>query len=62
MIRSKTRAAGVLVLPSEEYAKLSDILVKLFNIIEEAAYYPTTWRDNFLVPLHKKGNKSDPNN
>ena len=41
---------------------LSDILAKLFNLIENSGYFPKVWRHNFLVPLYKKGGKSDPSN
>ena len=35
---------------------------KLFNKILLNAEFPSSWRTNFLTPLHKKGNASDPAN
>ena len=37
-------------------------LVIFFNHIEEAAIYPRAWKSSFLVPLHKKGSRDDPDN
>ena len=47
-----------------KYAKteLAEVLSKLFNLIEMTGYFPKSWRNNYLVPLHKKGAKSNPNN
>ena len=38
------------------------IFAKLFNQIESSASFPSSWKCSFLVPLHKKGNRSDPEN
>ena len=40
----------------------SPIFVKLFNHIESSASFPSAWKCSFLVPLHKKGSRSDPEN
>ena len=37
-------------------------LLKLFNPILSSTLYPTTWKLDILSPLHKSGEKSDPNN
>ena len=37
-------------------------LVTLFNKIFELGYFPETWSDGFIVPLHKKGSLNDVNN
>lgn len=42
--------------------KISPILAKLFRHIETSGIFPTKWKTSFLVPLHKKGCKSDPDN
>ena len=39
-----------------------DIYQKLFNHLEASAVFPSSWKGSFLVPLHKKGSPSDPNN
>jgi hypothetical protein len=35
---------------------------KLFNYIIETGQFPKIWNESFLVLLHKKGEKNDPNN
>lgn len=42
--------------------KLASILSKFFNHIELSAEYPEQWKTSFLVPLHKKGGRGDPDN
>ena len=41
---------------------LGDIFVKFFNHIEFSATFPNQWKSSFLVPLHKKGSRGDPDN
>ena len=41
---------------------MSPVFVKLFNLIENSGSYPSAWNTSFLVPLHKSGCKSDPDN
>ena len=37
-------------------------LLNLFNPILSSTIYPTNWKCDILTPLHKSGDKSDPNN
>lgn len=37
-------------------------LCKLFNLIFSHGIFPKSWNENYLVLLHKKGNRFDPNN
>ena len=41
---------------------ISDILSKVFNLIDESGYFPQSWSGNFLVPLFKKGDPTCPSN
>ena len=41
---------------------LSPYLVTLFNFIFDTGIFPDSWADGLLTPLHKKGNKSLPDN
>ena len=41
---------------------LSIYLLSLFNKIFELRYFPKTWTEGFVVPLHKKGSINDVNN
>ena len=34
----------------------------VFNAFLESAIYPTSWKKDILSPLHKSGEKNDPNN
>ena len=34
----------------------------LFNYVFTSCIFPTDWADGLLIPLHKKGNRSDPSN
>ena len=34
-------------------------IVKLFNLIFSSSSYPTSWRNAFIVLIHKKGDKTD---
>ena len=43
-------------------SQTSRIIAKLFNHIELTSCYPDSWKSSFLVPLHKKGSKGDPDN
>ncbi|XP_071153363.1 putative leucine-rich repeat-containing protein DDB_G0290503 [Mytilus edulis] len=37
-------------------------IVKIFNLILETGIHPKSWKDSYIIALHKKGDKSDPNN
>ena len=39
-----------------------DILLKLMRTLFSNHTYPSTWRLNFLKPIHKKGDVKDPHN
>ena len=38
------------------------LLYKLFNVILDTKCFPDEWSDALIVPVYKKGNKSEPNN
>ena len=42
--------------------EMSPVFSKFFNHIEVSATFPSVWKSNFLVPLHKKGSQGDPDN
>ena len=37
---------------------LIDKLVILFNIILSSGYFPLSWVDDVVIPIHKKGSKN----
>ena len=37
-------------------------ILKMFNLILKVGKYPKSWRESFLTPIHKSGDKKDPNN
>ncbi len=37
-------------------------LHKLFNSVLSRGIYPEMWARGYIIPIHKKGNASDPNN
>ena len=41
---------------------LADPILSLFNSVLENSIYPKSWSLDILTPLHKKNEKSDPNN
>ena len=43
-------------------ALLLPLLVKLFNLILDSGQYPRSWRRSIIVPLHKRGDNSVPDN
>ena len=41
---------------------IAEPILKLFNVIFSSVIYPTQWKSDILSPLHKSGEKSEPNN
>ena len=41
---------------------LHPYLCSLFNFVFDSGVFPDTWSEGLLVPLHKKGDKSSPDN
>ena len=41
---------------------LIKILTKLFNDILITGKYPSLWKESYIIPIHKSGNSSDPDN
>ena len=41
---------------------IAEPTVKLFNAILSNSLYPSQWKMDILTPIHKSGEKSDPNN
>jgi hypothetical protein len=62
----KNKAAGIDKVVNEFFidAKLfiTPFLVKIFNKIYESGKYPSSWTRGIIVPIHKKGDKSEPAN
>ena len=60
------KAPGLDGIPGECYKAAGDkivpFLVELFNTLFEYQYFPQQWCQSIIVPIHKKGNKSDPDN
>ena len=46
----------------EVMEKIGEVLAQIFNKSMETGDVPQEWRDALIVPLLKKGNKSDPCN
>ena len=62
----KGKASGVDGIPIELYSSdikyFTPLLTTLFNIIFDSADYPDDWAQGLIYPVHKKGDKSDPQN
>ena len=60
------KSAGADLLLNEFYIHGKDILKpylhRLFNFIFNSGVFPEAWSNGLLVPLHKKGSKSIPDN
>jgi len=41
---------------------IAPYLVKIFNYIYNTSVYPISWTKGAIVPIYKKGDKSDPSN
>ena len=44
------------------YDYLSEVYLKLFNLILNIGIYPSIWSEGIITPIFKAGNKSDPGN
>ena len=44
------------------YDYLSEVYLKLFNLILNIGIYPSIWSEGITTPIFKTGNKSDPGN
>ena len=43
-------------------SKISDILLKLLNVIFQTGIYPNQWKDGVTIPILKNGDPNDANN
>ena len=41
---------------------LNPTLINLFNKIFEKGHFPEAWSEDYVIPLHKKGNVNDVEN
>ena len=41
---------------------LKTALQKLFNLILQSGFYPSSWCEGIITPIYKSGNKQDPGN
>ena len=61
----KGKACGIDLITNEMIKASSSILLpalnKLFNMILTSGHYPSAWSSSWLKPLHKAGDRSDPN-
>ena len=62
----KGKASGIDGIPIELYSSdikyVTPLLTTLFNTIFDLADYPDDWTQGLIYPVHKKGDKSDPQN
>ena len=62
----KGKASGIDGIPIELYSSdikyFTPLLTTLFNTIFDSADYPDDWAQGLIYPVHKKGDKSDPQN
>ena len=62
----KGKASGIDGIPIELYfldnKYFTPLLTPLFNNILDSADYPDDWAQGLIYPVHKKGDKSDPQN
>ena len=62
----KGKASGIDGIPIELYSSnnkyYTPLLTTLFNTIFDSADYPDDWAQGLIYPVHKKGDKSDPQN
>jgi len=59
----KNKTPGVDKLLNEYFIEECDILAghitELFNTILNSGFFPVAWTKGIIVPIHKKGDKSD---
>ena len=64
--RRKDKASGIDGIPFELYSSdikyFTPLLTTLFNTILDSADYLDEWAQGLIYPVHKKGDKSDPQN
>ena len=41
---------------------ISKTVVKIFNALLKTGQFPDSWTEGIIIPIHKQGNSSDPNN
>ena len=41
---------------------ISNAVVKIFNILLKSGQIPDSWTEGIIIPIHKQGNNTDPNN
>ena len=62
----KGKASGIDGIPIELYSSdikyFTTLLTTLFNTIFDSTDYPDDWAQGLVYPVHKKGDKSDPQN
>ena len=60
------KAAGLDKIRNEmiksSYPIFSQIYLKLFNLIMNSSYFPSTWCFGLITPIYKSGGKTDPGN
>ena len=47
---------------SQEQHVFLPYLLTLFNKLLQIGYFPSSWAEGYIVPLHEKGNINDVNN
>ena len=68
MVKSlkNNKACGIDGIPSEFFKHsintLLPVITRLFNSILTSGHFPKAWSIGMIIPLHKKGNMSDPGN
>ena len=41
---------------------ISNAVVKIFNVLLKSGQIPDSWTEGIIIPIHKQGNNTDPNN
>ena len=41
---------------------ISNAVVKIFNVLLKSGQIPDSWMEGIIIPIHKQGNDTDPNN